>query len=140
MSSAPTRPGPALALAAGGAAVLALARHRRKRASATSGWQAVTVFLPTQPAALPGPLAALGSAVETRWSVAPGDKGMELAARPAERSKIEAADLRQALRHAKMELEAGEVLQADRPGTTKATLLNLPLRAATRRAERLGHL
>jgi len=117
-----------------------LARHRRKRARATDGWQVVTVFLPTPPTSPPPALAALGDRVQTRWSIAPGDKGVELAARPAPSSKVGHDDLRQALRHAKMQLEAGEVLQADQPGSTRKTLLNLPLRAATRRAERMGHL
>ncbi|NHC47049.1 hypothetical protein [Motilibacter aurantiacus] len=140
MTSASNRAALPAALAVGGVGVLALARHRRKRARATRDWQVVTVFLATPARTLPAPLGELGDAIETRWATAPGDKGVELAARPAERSKVDRAQLRQALRHAKMQLEAGEVLQADSPGTTKGTLLNLPLRAATRRAERLGHL
>lgn len=123
----------------GSIVALATSRHAQKRATATEGWQVVTVFLPTAPQELPAPLAALGDTIETRWETAAGDKGVELFARPRD-GRTSRADLRSALRQAKQLLEAGEVLQADSPGTTRATVLNLPLRATTRRAGRLGHL
>ena len=129
---------------AGGTAVAgllsaALVRRSRKHTRATHSWQVVTIFLPSSPQTLPQPLAQLGDRVETRWETAPGDKGLELRVRSASRT-LAADDVRDALRRSKQLLEAGEILQADSPGTTKKTLLNLPLRAATRRAGRLGHL
>ena len=123
----------------GGLLAGALARRTSKHRKATDNWQVVTVFLPGPPRDLPQPLAELGARVETRWKTAPGDKGVELRVRSTSRS-LAASDLRDALRRSKQLLEAGEILQADSPGTTKKTLLNLPLRAATRRAGRLGHL
>ncbi|HEV3465192.1 MAG TPA: hypothetical protein VG846_14580, partial [Actinomycetota bacterium] len=49
-------------------------------------------------------------------------------------------DLRSALRQARQLLETGEILQADRPTTTRRTLRNLPLELATRRAGGEGRL
>jgi hypothetical protein len=48
--------------------------------------------------------------------------------------------VRAALRHSKMLIETGEVLQSDKPPTTRRTPTNLPLELAIRRAQKEGRL
>jgi hypothetical protein len=111
-------------------------------------WRVVTVNLPIDKVGEdpPGPLAAMGDAVEIRLSPAPGDKGTELAARLTGnghtridgQKPLEA--LRQALRETKQLLEVGWVLEPDRNTSTRPTALNLPLRRATSHARGEGRL
>jgi hypothetical protein len=145
------------------AATLAIGGTAAVRAAARSGpgeasgprpdrWHAVTVNLAPQDVGSPGrwpePIAELGDVVEVRVRPAPGDRGTELAVRaraghrPGESS--DAAELteriRVALRHSRMLLETGEVLQPDRPSTTTPTVTSLPLRLALRRSQGGGRL
>jgi hypothetical protein len=119
-------------------------------------WHAVTVLCPPKEAEArrDTPLAALGDAVEVRVVPAPGDRGSELHARLApagdgngngrsggRRSVAERVEeLRTALRETKQVLEIGWVVQPDRPGTTRPTPLNAPLRAVTAHARGRGWL
>jgi hypothetical protein len=111
-------------------------------------WRAVTVNvgidkLSEDP---PGPLAALGDAIEVRISPAPADKGTELAARLTGdgRGRIDGEEpleaLRRALRETKQLLEVGWVLSPDENTTTRPTPLNAPLRSATSHARGEGRL
>jgi hypothetical protein len=120
-------------------------------------WHTVTVNRPPEEVApegrLPEPLAALGDTVEVQVRPAPGNRGTELAARPRtgapsglRRAAARAAgadprqDVRTALRQAKQLAEIGEVLEPDKPPTTRRTLRGLPLELATRRARGEGRL
>jgi hypothetical protein len=117
-------------------------------------WNVVTVNLPPDQVmadgTLPGPLAEMESEIELQVRPAPGDKGSELAARLVHPGDGDGGDgkqgdrprerLRAALRHSKMILETGEVLESDKPSTTKTTITNLPLELAIRRAQGLGRL
>ncbi|AJP05405.1 hypothetical protein TU94_32395 [Streptomyces cyaneogriseus subsp. noncyanogenus] len=83
----------------------------------------------------PPPLDRFGESIDVRTRPAPGGRGTELAVRPAEREARERSssvparlsgqdprqELRHALREAKAVLEAGEVLHADTPPTTRPT-------------------
>ena len=101
--------------------------------------------------AVTGPLAEVPGAVDVELREAPGGRGTEIVAclgdprggtDPVRRgSRVDRQqDLREALRMAKQVLETGEVLGADRPGTSEKTLLNAPLRAATARGRKAGRL
>lgn len=120
-------------------------------------WHTVTVNRPPEVVApdgqLPEPLAGLGDAVEVQVRPAPGGRGTELAARPRTSTpsglrgvvaRAAGSDPRQAvrtaLRQAKQLAETGEVLEPDKPPTTRRTLRNLPLELATRRARGEGRL
>jgi hypothetical protein len=115
-------------------------------------WHAVTVNRAPQEIGSagdwPAPIAELGDVVEVRVLPAPGDRGAELGvrARPGHRhgESPDAADLedriREALRHSRMLLETGEILRADRPSTTRATVTSLPLQLAIRKARGGGRL
>ncbi|HEV7825617.1 MAG TPA: hypothetical protein VGP70_10300 [Actinomadura sp.] len=102
---------------------------------------------------LPAPLAELGDTIEWTLRPAPGDKGTELAVRlrAPEPSGVEGAaervagtdprqQVRTALRHAKMLVETGEILQPDRPGSTHPSPLGMPIRLAVKRARGEGLL
>jgi hypothetical protein len=134
----------AAAVGAAGAA-LRTARERTgggKQEDATR-WRAVTVLADEDALSpLPAPLAAWGDAIEVTTRPAPGDKGIELAARLRDPQRTWAPEdldggtpvqkLRSALRRSKQLLETGEILHSDRSfGTTEQTPLNAPLRAAT---------
>ena len=115
-------------------------------------WHAVTINRAPQDigssGAWPAPVAELGDVVDVRVLPAPGDRGTELGLRaraghrPGE--SPDADDLEQrirvALRHTRMLLETGEILQSDRPSTTEPTLTSLPLRLAIRNARGGGRL
>ncbi|TPW77511.1 hypothetical protein [Schumannella soli] len=88
-------------------------------------WNRVTIlgaeglFEATQP---PSPLDELGDAIEWRVDVAPGDRGVELAARPSaatatgddrRQSGPSRDDVHRALREAKQLIEIGEVTRRD---------------------------
>jgi hypothetical protein len=122
----------------------------------TDRWNVVTVNRPPQEVLpdgrLPDPLAEMADEIEVQVRPAPADKGCELAARITRPSDgggqgpggkhtgDQRERLRTALRHAKMILETGEVLESDKPSTTKTTITNLPLELALRRAQGAGRL
>jgi hypothetical protein len=109
---------------------IAAARRARKRDAGRR--HAITVnrrFDEIGAGGLPGPLAALGEAVEIERHPAPGGRGTEISAR-ARSGKVSAGDIRRALREARSELEVGYVLPPGGP-TTRPTPLNKPLREAT---------
>jgi hypothetical protein len=111
----------------------------------TDRWNVVTVNRPPQDVMpdgrLPGPLAEMASEIEVQVRPAPADKGSELAARITRQHTGDQRErLRTALRHAKMILETGEVLESDKPSTTRTTITNLPLELALRRAQGTGRL
>jgi uncharacterized membrane protein len=126
------------------------------KAEPASRWMAVTVNRPIDQVsvdALPEPLASLRDRIEVDVRRAPADKGTEIYARLREplpggvgaaaaraRGEDPRQELRSALRQAKQILEVGEVLQADRPSTTRRTVLNRPLEVATRIAGGEGRL
>ena len=135
----------------GAVAVVAGAVAKRSRSKDASSprqspytWRAVTVYAGAdelQPGGRwPEPLAKLVDALEIKTSPAPGDRGTELYARLRQGASLPAEVLaedddpvraiRSALRQAKQVIETGEVLQADRPGTTHPTATNAPLREA----------
>lgn len=108
-------------------------------------WRAVTVLrradeMPTTP---PPALAELGDAVEVEVRTAPDGKGSVLAARLVDPGRVDAdparaADrLREALRHAKQQIEIGWVVTPTRSPVVE-TPLNRPLREAESRAEGEG--
>jgi hypothetical protein len=148
-------------LAAGGGTAMVLGRrvlgdgHAADRKE--DRWHAVTVFRSLDEirsdGRLPGPLAELGDRIEVQMRPAPADRGTEIHARlrtpvPTGLGELIAratgADprqpLRKALRETKMLLETGEILEPDKPPTTRRTLLNLPLDLAVRRARSEGRL
>jgi hypothetical protein len=109
---------------------IAAARRTRHRESARR--HVITVNRPFDEIGegpLPGPLAGLGDAVEVERHPAPGGRGTEIAAR-ARSGAVAAGDIRRALRESRSELEVGYVLLPGGP-TTRPSLLNKPLRAAT---------
>lgn len=160
MRSAVTRTATAGLAAGVGVALVALRRSGTPDPRAHERWLVVTVNLPPQEVApdgrLPEALRALGDDVEVQVRPAPGDKGTELAARPRPAAsggprgghgplaRLRGADPRQpvraALREAKSVLETGEVLQAQRPGSTQHTLRGLPLEIAQKRSGGEGRL
>ncbi|MFI7080491.1 hypothetical protein ACIBO1_24620 [Micromonospora sp. NPDC049903] len=110
------------------------ARRRGPDGARTGRWQVVTVDRPAEevlPArGWPEPLRRLDGAVDVTLRAAPGDRGVELAARPRPDATPPgfAAHLvgddpqllvRQALWQVKQLVEAGEVLRADRPSTDR---------------------
>ncbi|WP_222595820.1 hypothetical protein [Cellulomonas aerilata] len=136
----------------GTAAIGAAARSGPGAGPRPDRWHAVTVNLAPQDVGSPGrwpqPIADLGDRVEVRVVPAPGDRGTELAVRaraglrPGEAPDADDLQdrIRVALRHSRMLLETGEVLQPDRPSTTRPTVTSLPLRAALRRSQGGGRL
>lgn len=106
-------------------------------------WHAVTVCTSQEEIApggqLPGPLAELGDAVEVRFRPAPGDKGTEVHVRSTG-ADGRAGEIRAALRTAKRLVETGQILLPDRPGSSRPTPLNAPLRAATAHGMEGGRL
>jgi hypothetical protein len=132
------------ALAAGGAALLASrARKHDEPAAEDDRWLTVTIAATREEVAPngapPHPLAELGDAIEFRVEQAPGDRGIELSARPrgGNTAALRAAALgeprealRIALRESKQLIEAGEVLRVDprpagqRPQTPAGALVD----------------
>ncbi|WP_306213103.1 hypothetical protein [Actinoplanes sp. RD1] len=88
---------------------------------------------------LPAPLVDLGDAVTVELRDAPGDRGTEIHVRRVG-DRVSAGDVRKALREARSLLEVGYVLLPDAPPTTKKTLRNKPLRAATEHGREGGLL
>ena len=142
----------AAALAVGGTAAVGAAARTAAPGPRPDRWHAVTVNRAPQevgsPGAWPAPIAALGDVVEVRVLPAPGDRGTELGVRAKDGHRpgqsADAGDLeeriRVALRHSRMLLETGEILQSDRPSTTRPTLTSLPLQLALRKARGGGRL
>jgi hypothetical protein len=89
---------------------------------------------------LPGSLTEIEGEVEIKLSAAPGGRGTEIAVRIPEGSAVTSGDVRRALRETRSLLEAGDVLLPAGPPTTVPTLLNRPLRAATRHGREGGLL
>lgn len=149
-----------LAAGGGGAALLLrrlLGSDGARADGATDRWHFVTVNRRPEEVApdgrLPDPLTELGDQIEVQIRPAPGDRGTEIGARvrgpvptglSAAAARVAGTDPRQqvrtALRNAKMLLETGEILEPDKPPTTRRTLKNLPLELATRRARGEGVL
>ena len=132
-----------VAVAATAAATVAVRRVRGRRA-ADPRTHVLTVFRPIDdvgPAErLPGPLGELAAQVEVRLSPAPGERGTEIAVRVPQGSPVTAATVRRALRETRSLLETGDVLRPGGPPTTVPTLLNRPLRSATRHGRAGGLL
>jgi hypothetical protein len=119
-------------------------------------WHVVTINRPPEEVApggrLPEPIAKLGDEVEVQVNRAVGDRGTALAARLRHEptgvvsvaERVAGTDPRQrvraALRESKMLIETGEILQPDKPGTTKPTLTGKPLDLAISRARGEGRL
>jgi hypothetical protein len=109
---------------------------------------AVTVYAPRERVAQPVTEALAKFDVETSLRPAPGDRGTEVtvlpkaAAGPLGRlaGTDPRQDLRRALRAVKSEIEAGEVLEPDKPTTGKPTPGGMLVRLATRRARGEGRL
>jgi len=139
-------------LAIGGTAAVTAAARSGVGGPRRDRWHAVTVNRAPHevgsPGAWPAPIAGLGGLVEVRVVPAPGDRGTELALRAREglrpgesRRAGELEDrIQVALRHSRMLLETGEILQADRPATTRPTVTSLPLQLAVRKARGEGRL
>jgi hypothetical protein len=85
----------------------------------------------------------MGSEIEVTVRPAPGDKGIELAARPTA-SDGGSTELRRAVRAALREtksiLECGEVVEPSRPGSSHPGPAGQVLRAVTARAWGEGRL
>jgi hypothetical protein len=119
-------------------------------------WHVVTINRPPEEVApggrLPEPIAKLGDEVEVQVNRAVGNRGTALAARlrreptgvTGAAARIRGTDprqaVRQALRESKMLIETGEILQPDKPGTTKRTLTGRPLDLVVSRARGEGRL
>lgn len=131
------------ALAAVGAATLAVRAGRDEQSPAENRWLTVTIAASREEVAPngapPHPLAELGEAVEFRLQPAPGDRGTELSARPrggddTALREVALGDprkaLRIALRESKQLIEAGEVMRIDprpsgsRPHTPAGALID----------------
>ena len=122
VASDPMRPR-TLAIVAGGAsaaaAALVILKKRSRMApliprDELTRWRVVTVLRTHDEIApdgvFPEPLASLGSAVETKLTVAPGGRGTELWARLRDHeSDLTADDVRKALRRSKQLVESGEI-------------------------------
>jgi hypothetical protein len=131
--------GLAAAAATGAFAAQRVVRARSAHTN-TDRWLVVTVNCPPERLnELPEPLRKLGDTVETKVRPAPGGRGSELAARPLQPG-ASASDVRSALRDAKSLLETGEVLQPDRPSSTKPTATGKLVDMATKRAGGEGRL
>ncbi|MFC4065070.1 hypothetical protein [Actinoplanes subglobosus] len=131
----------AVPLAAGAAVA---ARQRRGAGAPEQRRQhVVTVFRPLselEATQWPGSLAEIAGDVEITLAAAPGGRGTEIAVRIPESSAVSSGDVRRALRETRSLLEAGDVLLPHGPPTTVPTLLNRPLRTATRHGREGGLL
>lgn len=139
-------------VAAGGVTAQRLWKLHEERNPASGGrdtagesrWNVVTVSAEHRLVAdgeLPAPLQELADRIEVRYRAAPGDRGVELAARPepglakADEEELR-GEIRAALRDSKQLIETGEVLRVTpRPeGERRAT----PTGAVVDWAERIG--
>lgn len=117
-----------------------LVKRAGRRASGSKRWHVVTVNRPVDEVSsqLPEPLAALAG--EIRLVPAPSGRGTELGFRPDESSAEVRGQVRAALRTSRTLLETGEVLHADKPTTTRPTLLSRPLDHLTMHGREEGRL
>jgi hypothetical protein len=130
---------------------------RRNAAAEADRWLVVTVNCPPDRLSseidFPEPLVQLGESVEITVRPAPGNRGMELAARLREpmptglasvSARLRGGDPRQlirtALREAKSLIETGEVLYPDEPSPMRSTPAGKILELATRHAGGEGRL
>jgi hypothetical protein len=123
----------ATAAAGGAVAVRRITAARRSGRDQGGRRHVITVNRPFDEigeASLPEPLTALGAGVDIERHPAPGGRGTEIAVR-SRSGEVSAGDIRRALRESRSLLEIGYVLLPGAPATTKPTLLNKPLRAAT---------
>jgi len=105
-------------------------------------WNAVTISAEHRlvvDGELPRPLQGLEDRIEVRYRAAPGDRGVELSARPrpgADSVQELRGEIRKALRESKQLIETGEILQSlprpegHRPATPTGAVVDL--------AERIG--
>ncbi|WP_236718069.1 hypothetical protein [Actinoplanes sp. TFC3] len=130
--------------AAAGVTATSVVKKRRASAQDHDGRpHVITVFRPydeLKAEQVPGSLAELGDTVEVSLRPAPADRGTEISVRPRDGSPVGAGDIRRALRETRSLLEAGDVLLPSGPPTTKTTLLNRPLQAATEHGREGGLL
>ncbi|MEU4422710.1 hypothetical protein AB0F81_18945 [Actinoplanes sp. NPDC024001] len=112
-------------------------REERRRRHVVTVYRQLSELEATQ---LPGSLKEIADRVEIQLSAAPGGRGTEIAVRIPEGSDITSGEVRRALRETRSLLEAGDVLLPHGPPTTVPTLLNRPLRAATRHGREGGLL
>jgi hypothetical protein len=132
-------------VAVSGAALAAVVVIRAASARPSRGesnrWRTVTVVTPLESIVLPEPLGAFGDAIEVRLTVAPSDKGTQIAARFANpldaQDETNVSELRMALRESKSLLETGEVVRLDpkpegsRPATPAGLLTDLLTRKSS---------
>lgn len=139
-----SRTAKALLLVAPIAAGAAVAVKRRRAGSPVSRRSHVlTVYRPLSEldsAPLPGSLKEVADGTEISMRAAPGDRGTEITVRIPEGSTVTDGAVRRALRETRSLLEAGDVLLPSGPSTTVPTLLNRPLREATRHGREGGLL
>jgi hypothetical protein len=153
------------AAVAGGVAARRMLTHRwmgnwpmdGHRRGGERRWHVLTINRPLDQVApdgqLPEPLRELGDDIEVQLRAAPADRGTEVAVRLRREEPSGAGEaiarvrgddphqaVRRALRAAKQLVETGEILQPDKPGTTRRTPLNRPLEFATRHGREEGLL
>ncbi|BCJ39729.1 hypothetical protein GCM10010168_78150 [Actinoplanes ianthinogenes] len=127
-------------LAAGAAAVAVV---RRRKAPVPRRRHVVTVYKPLaelEVTQLPGSLHEIADRVEISLAAAPGGRGTEIAVRIPDGSPVGDGEVRRALRETRSLIEAGDVLLPSGPATTRTTVLNRPLQAATRHGREGGLL
>jgi ferredoxin-NADP reductase len=140
-----------LVIAAGAGIAANLAMKQRTRTKYNAGrWHTVTVNRTLKEISpkgmLPGPLAEMGDKIEVVFRAAPSGQGTEISARligvdeQNETARVLLRELRQALRSSRALLETGEVLEADRNGSSRTTLLNWPMNYITKHAREEGRL
>lgn len=148
------------AVLAGAGALIAVKKIRNtmsRQALHEDRWHSVTIDQPLDKIAPDGNLPAsfyeIAEEIEVIMQPAPGGRGTEVAARilgpvPAgitgAATRLAGTDprqhLRQALRKTKMLAETGEILQPDRPHTTRLTPANIPLALTIKLAQKEGRL
>jgi len=132
----------------GGAAVGRMVYRRVRQSRSTrrpyGRWHVVTVNRPVAEVegGLPSPLASLPGRLIVEFREAPGGRGTEIAVRPTEDNDTRKGNraIRAALRESRQLLETGEILSADRPGTTERTVTGRALEYATAHGREEGRL
>jgi hypothetical protein len=128
----------AVTAALGGTTYRIVAKRRSGTTQAGGRRHVITVYRPLAEVAEALPLTALQGAIEVQLRPAPADRGTEISARALD-GTVSDGDLRRLLRESRSLLEVGDVLKPGGP-TTTPTLLNRPLRAATRHGREGGLL
>ena len=98
----------------------------------------MTVFRPLEDVRENLPEELMSGDLRVELRKAPGDRGTEIHVRAGD-GGLSDGEIRRILRESRSVLEAGEVLAPGGP-TTTPTVLNRPLRAATRRGRERGLL